>query len=92
MEPIKNDNSIESVIDKEEFTKFLKETRKKIASYNNVDKLYNVFNNKTLDELVEKQPTKEEELLTITGIGPVKTKLWGTYLVREISKFLDKAK
>lgn len=77
-------------INKEEFTLYLKVIRKKIASYNKIDKLYNVFNNKTLDQIVEKVPKTESELLKIIGIGPVKTDLWGKYLVGEIKKFLDK--
>ena len=77
-------------VNKEEFTLFLKETRKKIASYNKIDKLYNVFNNNTLDEIVEKTPKTTEELLEINGIGPAKTELWGSYLLKEIEKFLDK--
>lgn len=77
-------------INREEFTKFLKETRKKIASYNKIDKLYNVFNNKTLEEIVDKTSITEEELLNISGIGKVKTDLWGKYLLSEINSFLNK--
>lgn len=80
-------NSFE--VNKEEFTTFLKETRKKIASYNKIDKLYNVFNNKTLDEIVEKVPTTKDQLLEVTGIGPVKIDLWGEYLLNEIIKFTN---
>jgi superfamily II DNA helicase RecQ len=80
----------EPVINKEELAVFLKETRKKIAKYNKIDKLYNVFNNKTLEEIVEKIPKTKNELLEIKGIGPVKTELWGKYLIGEICKYLEK--
>lgn len=76
-------------VNKEEFTLFLKELRKKIASYNKIDKLYNVFNNKTLDEIVEKLPKTKEELLQIKGIGSVKMDLWGEYFLGEINKFYN---
>lgn len=90
LEPLQTKKEVVKEINKEEFTLLLKEARKKIASYNKIDKLYNVFNNKTLDEIVEKVPKTEEELLGITGIGPVKAELWGKYLIGEINKFLDK--
>ncbi|KFZ27471.1 MAG: Ribonuclease D [Candidatus Izimaplasma bacterium HR2] len=90
LDPIKPQETEVAKVKQEEFTLFLKETRKKIASYNKIDKLYNVFNNKTLEQIVEKVPKTESELLTITGIGPAKTELWGKYLVGEIKKFLEK--
>lgn len=90
LEPIKSQDSEVAKVISDDFTLFLKETRKKIASYNKIDKLYNVFNNKTLEQIVEKVPKTESELLTITGIGPAKTELWGKYLIGEIKKFLEK--
>ena len=87
LEPIKQEPLVKE-INKEEFTVFLKEARKKIASYNKIDKLYNVFNNKTLDEIVEKQPKTKDELSAINGIGPAKMELWGDYLLKEIDKYL----
>ena len=33
--------------------------------YNKIDKLYNVFNNKTLEQIVEKVPKTENELLEV---------------------------
>ena len=79
-----------SKINEEEFTQFLKETRKKIASYNKIDKLYNVFSNNTLDKIVKNQPQTKEDLLKITGFGSTKIDLWGNYLINEIKKFLKK--
>lgn len=72
----------------EELTIFLKGARKKIASYNKIDKLYNVFNNKTLDEIVEKKPMTKDELIKINGIGPGKVSLWGAILLMKSSSFL----
>lgn len=77
-------------INKDEFKLFLKETRKKIASFNKIEKLYNVFNNNTLDAIVERLPRTNEELLQISGIGAAKIELWGSYLLKEIDKYLDK--
>lgn len=74
--------------DIEGLTLHLKEVRKKIGSYNKIDKLYNVFNNKTLEEIVKEKPLTKEELLKITGIGEVKYELWGEYLIKEIKNFL----
>lgn len=88
LEPLQSKN--ESVVNKEDFANFIKELRKKIAAYNKIDKLYNVFNNETLLEIVDKTPKNEEELLNIKGIGPVKVELWGKYLITEINKYFSK--
>ncbi len=88
MDPVESiDNKVQKT---DEFTQFLKEVRKKIASYNKIDKLYNVFNNKTLEEIVHKMPKTKEELLKISGIGTVKYELWGSYLLGEIKKYNSK--
>jgi len=89
LEPLNSKTTIVTV-DIKEFTVYLKETRRKIASYNKIDKLYNVFNNKTLEEIVEKLPKTKEELLKIKGLGPAKVELWGSYLLKEIDKFINK--
>lgn len=90
LEPLSKTKPEAVAINKEEFALFLKETRKKIASYNKIDKLYNVFNNNTLDEIVDKIPKTTEDLLEVTGIGPAKVELWGRYLIKEIERFIDK--
>ena len=72
-----------------ELTAYLKNERKKIAKYNKIDKLYNVFNNATLDEIVEKLPKNINELKEIKGIGPAKADLWGEYLLKQIATFLS---
>lgn len=76
-------------INKEDLALFLKETRKKIASFNKIEKLYNVFNNITLDEIVEKLPRTNEELLQISGMNAAKIEIWGTYLLKEMNKYLE---
>ena len=77
------------VVNNEEFTVHLKSLRRNIAKYNKIDKLYNVFTNKTLDEILEKKPTTLDELVLIKGIGKKNSDLWGKYLVDEIKKFLQ---
>lgn len=89
-EPLSTKKTIKVEMNKEDFTIFLKGVRKKIATYNKIDKLYNVFNNKTLEKIIEKSPRTKDELLEINGIGPVKSELWGEYLLKEIKKYLEK--
>lgn len=74
------------------FETFLKETRRKIATYNKISPIYNVFNNETLNEILLIKPTTIEELSKIKGIGVVKTDLWGSYLIKEIQKYLNENK
>jgi superfamily II DNA helicase RecQ len=86
----KKSGKVKKEINKEEFIVFLKVTRKKIFSYNKIDKIYNVFNNKTMDEIAELCPTNTAELLKVNGISSVKVKLWGNYLISEINNYLKK--
>lgn len=77
------------MIDVVELTNYLKNERKKIAKFNKIDKLYNVFNNATLEEIVEKLPLSMDELLEIKGIGPSKAELWGEYLLKQLSSYIN---
>ncbi|MCP1145275.1 NERD domain-containing protein [Lysinibacillus endophyticus] len=61
----------------------LKKFRMQIATKQNV-KAYHIFTNKTLDELILKQPCTINDLKNIQGFGDVKTKAFGEELVELI--------
>lgn len=61
----------------------LKKFRMQIATKQNV-KAYHIFTNKTLDELILKQPCTINDLKNIQGFGEVKTKAFGEELVELI--------
>lgn len=69
-----------------EIISFLKEERKKIAKYNNIDPLYLVFNNATLEELAVKKPSNKKEFVLVKGLSEEKYNLFGEYLIRKISE------
>lgn len=64
----------------------LKDWRKKIADDQNVPP-YVIFGDKTLEELVEKHPLNEKELLEVFGIGQAKAEKIGSQLLRIIGNF-----
>lgn len=82
----------ESFRENTKFVDMLKAERKNIAKYNKISPLFNVFNNKTLNEIATIKPKNTEELSKIYGIGPVKIRLWGDYLIKEINTFLEQNK
>ena len=45
-----------------------------------------IFNDETLLDLVEVQPTNLDELLKIKGIGPVKAERYGKEILELVSK------
>lgn len=61
----------------------LKKFRMQIATKQNV-KAYHIFTNKTLDELILKQPCTLTDLKNIQGFGDVKTNAFGEELVELI--------
>lgn len=62
--------------DREKIIKELKEYRL-ITSRKEKVKAYFIFSNAQMDELIEKYPTSEAELLTVKGFGPKKTEKYG---------------
>lgn len=50
---------------------------------------YHIFYNTTLDELVEKKPKNNQELLGITGLGLVKCQKYGSELLKIIEQFKE---
>ena len=73
-----------------EFISFLKKERDKISKYNDIP-LPRVFSNKTLEELVTKQPITLDALKNIEGFNEKKVELFGNYLVKRIAVFLGKS-
>ncbi|WP_431810644.1 NERD domain-containing protein [Lysinibacillus capsici] len=67
----------------------LKKFRMQIATKQNV-KAYHIFTNKTLDELLLKQPCTINDLKNIQGFGDVKTNAFGEELVELIMKHKKK--
>ena len=63
----------------------IKEWRKKLADEMNIAP-YQIFGDKTLEELVEKKPRSNPELLTVFGIGSVKAEKLGSQILRLISE------
>lgn len=58
----------------------LKQFRMRLATEQNA-KAFHIFTNKTLDELIQKQPSSLEELKGIHGIGEMKINAFGEELV-----------
>ncbi len=59
----------------------IKDWRRKEADENNIAP-YQVFGDKTIEDLIEKKPKSEEELLGIFGIGEVKAEKLGSQILR----------
>jgi len=49
-------------------------------------KAYMIFNNNTLEDILEKQPSTPEELLSIKGFGKVKVEKYGKRIINIISE------
>lgn len=65
----------------------LKEVRKDIAAKDNVP-AYVVFNDATLADMVDKQPTDIDEIRRVSGVGEVKSVKYGNVFISAIRKFL----
>ncbi len=68
----------------------LKQFRMKLSQEQNVKPFY-IFTNKTLEELIQKQPCSVDELKTIHGIGEKKINAFGEELVGIIRNHKQKA-
>ncbi len=64
----------------------IKDWRKNTADKENVPP-YVIFGDKTLEELVEKKPSNEKELLNVFGIGEVKAEKIGSQVLRIIGEY-----
>ena len=63
----------------------LKALRLKLAEKENVP-AFVVFSNATLEDMAKKQPKTIEEFLTVSGVGAVKARRYGTAFLKELEK------
>ena len=63
----------------------LKALRLKLAEKENVP-AFVVFSNATLEDMAKKQPKTIEEFLTVSGVGAVKARRYGTAFLKELRK------
>ncbi len=69
-----------------DLTQRLKVLRKGIAKDSNVP-AFIVFNDSTLEHIVELLPINKDELLKVDGIGPSKSEKYGEQIIKEIIEF-----
>ncbi len=65
----------------------LKKIRKIIAEEENLPP-YMIFSDKTLKEMSEKEPSNQEDLLKVSGVGEIKLKKYGIRFLEKIESFL----
>ncbi|MGY3717644.1 HRDC domain-containing protein [Sutcliffiella cohnii] len=85
VEPIVDNNIAPSYPDKNDAKYVLIDYRSKKAKQQECAP-YHIFTNKTLDEILEKQPVTMDELLNIHGIGAQKAELYGQDILAIIQK------
>ena len=64
----------------------LQEFRSLITKGNKRLPAYHVFDNRTLNDIVDKMPRDKDELLSVFGIGPEKVKLYGTDILHIVNR------
>lgn len=75
------------VIDnKEQLTIDLKEFRLNRSRQEKI-KPYYIFNNKQMEDLIKRMPKTKEELLKVSGFGPVKTEKYGDEIISIILRY-----
>ena len=82
---IAEDTETVSVVEnKEELIKKLKDFRWCQSKYENI-KPYYIFNDMQMNDLIEKNPKNEEELLQVNGFGKVKVDKYGKDILKILS-------
>lgn len=71
-------------VNKEELIKKLKDYRWCQSKYENI-KPYYIFNDMQMNDLIEKNPKNEEELLQVSGFGKVKVDKYGKDILKILS-------
>lgn len=71
-------------VDKEELVKQLKDFRWNKSKIENI-KPYYIFNDMQMNDLIEKNPKNEEELLQVSGFGKVKVEKYGKDILKILS-------
>ncbi len=65
----------------------LRELRKSLASKQNVP-AYIIFNDATLDDMIQRMPTTETEIKQVSGVGDKKFKKYGNLFLDSITEFI----
>ncbi len=68
----------------------LKDLRHELAKTHKLFPVYLVYNNNTIDELIEKKPRTIEKLLEIKGITKQKSELFGIDIINTINEFYSR--
>lgn len=79
-----NTEAVPVEVDKEELIKKLKDFRWCQSKYENI-KPYYIFNDMQMNDLIEKNPKNEEELLQVNGFGKVKVDKYGKDILKILS-------
>lgn len=82
-----NTETIENInlVNTDEIRKNLKEFRLNKSKEENI-KAYMVFNNETMEEIINLMPKNTEELQMVKGFGPIKTKKYGEDILNIIKE------
>lgn len=79
-----NTKDVPVEVNKEELIKKLKDFRWCQSKYENI-KPYYIFNDMQMNDLIEKNPNNEEELLQVSGFGKVKVDKYGKDILKILS-------
>ncbi|MDE6636287.1 MAG: HRDC domain-containing protein, partial [Lachnospiraceae bacterium] len=85
---LKDSTNCTNTVNDSDIYNALKSFRLKKSREENI-KPYYIFNNKELDELVEKKPTSKEELINISGFGKVKIEKYGDEIISIIRQMME---
>lgn len=80
-ETVENSETISVAVNKEDLIKKLKDFRWSQSKIENI-KPYYIFNDMQMNDLIEKNPKNEEELLQVSGFGKVKVEKYGNDILR----------
>jgi ATP-dependent DNA helicase RecQ len=85
----KQDGSLD--VSDEALYRQLCDLRKDIADFEEIPP-YQIFSNRTLQEIARKRPRNRHDLIHIWGIGEHKLKMYGTVFLDAVSSFVAHAK
>ena len=75
---------------KTEMYEQLRDLRRNIAKKYNISPIYNVYNNKELENLEKNKPKTKEELLKVSGFGDIKVSKFGDDILEFFNKLPPK--
>lgn len=85
-EVTENTETISASINKEELIKKLKDFRWCQSKFENI-KPYYIFNDVQMNDLIEKNPKSEDELLQVSGFGKVKVDKYGKDILKILADY-----